>query len=116
MVFFCFAVSLTQVLGAYVGIVVALPWSLVQLVLASEWTDQNWMKVYMRLEVVAVLVLMFTLHEVVRVQLLHMEEGKVLIPVWVLDLALMIAVSKFGMQVRQQKQVFKARASSVSRT
>ena len=103
MVFFCFVISLTQVLGPYVGTFVVLPWSVVNLVLASEWITDTWMKVFIRLEVVAVFLLLFTLHGIVRVQLLHMEEGKVAIPVWVLDLALMIAVLKFGMQVNQSK-------------
>ena len=103
MVFFCFVISLTQVLGKYVGTFVVLPWSVVNLVLASEWIRDTWMKVFIRLEVVAVFLLLFTLHGIVRVQLLHMEEGKVAIPVWVLDLALMIAVLKFGMQVNQRR-------------
>eukprot|EP01043_Picozoa_sp_COSAG02_P003081 COSAG02_NODE_73_length_41919_cov_6.571066_34_plen_150_part_00 len=101
MVFFCFVISLTQVLGPYVGIIIVLPWSLVQLILASEWIGDTWMKVFIRLEVLAVFVLLFTLHDIVRGQLLHMEQGKVAIPVWVLDLALMIAVFKFGIQVTQ---------------
>ena len=100
MVFFCFVISLTQILGPYVGVIIVLPWSLVQLVLASEWIGDTWMKVFIRLEVVAIFVLLFMLHGIVRGQLLHMEQGKVAIPVWVLDLALMIAVLKFGIQVK----------------
>jgi hypothetical protein len=104
MVFFCFVISLTQVLGPYVGTIVVLPWSLVQLVLASEWIGDTWMKVYIRLEVVAIFTLLFMLHGIVRGQLLHMEQGKVAIPVWVLDLALMIAVFKFGIQVKTHNE------------
>ena len=104
MVFFCFVISLTQVLGPYVGIFVVLPWSVVQLVLASEWIGDIWMKLFIRLEVVAIVVLLFSLHGIVRGQLLHMEQGKVAIPVWVLDYSLMIAVLKFGMQARRPQQ------------
>ena len=55
-------------------------------------------------QVLFVFVALFYLHGHVRGQLLHMEEGKVMIPVWVLDFALVLGVIKFGLPVRLKQE------------
>ena len=97
--FFCFAISLTQIAGAYVGVGVALPWCIVHIV-RSNWADSSNEQRALYTEALLVMGCLYYGHAAVREHLLRMESEhkNILVSTLVVDFALVLGVTKFGLQ------------------
>ena len=97
--FFCFAISLTQIAGAYVGVGVALPWCIVHIV-RSNWADSWNEQRALYTEALVVMGCLYYGHAAVREHLLRMESEhkNILVSTLVVDFALVLGVTKFGLQ------------------
>ena len=112
--FLCFFLSLTQVLGPYVSIMVSLPWCIGHMLLTTEvqsttiptagasvltqlsnWTLTSWQQ--QCIESVLILCCLYYGTLAIRARLLKdVLEGELPIMAWILDLALILGVTKFG--------------------